>query len=233
MENTGSTYGGELAKAGLAIRAFKLSPAKPFLWASGYYMPIYNDNRMFLFYPPYRKLITDAFERLIRETAPGFDVIAGTSTSGIPYGTMVAERMEAPFVYVRSKAKGHGRANRIEGIDGEDGLAGKKVILIEDLISTGQSSADAVKALREGGGDVALCVSIFSYGLEESTTLFQSLAPPCRDASLLCYDGLIIYAEQSGYLSGEEKEILTSWRKDPFSWGAAHGFPPAGKGEKG
>ncbi len=231
MEKVQASYAAELARAGLALRAFKLSPAKPFLWASGFYMPVYNDNRMFLFYPPYRKLITDAFEVMITSNHADFDVIAGTSTAGIPFGTMVAERLGAPFVYVRSKPKGHGLGNQIEGIGGPDALSGKKVILIEDLISTGRSSIEALSALTAAEGRVLACLSIFNYGMEQATRNFNDLEPPCRVDSILFFHELVLIASQDNYISAGDLQALAPWRSDPFNWGALHGFPPVVKGE--
>jgi orotate phosphoribosyltransferase len=213
-----------LAKAGLEIKAIKLNTKQPFLWASGYHMPIYNDNRMFLYYPKYRKLISEAFKDLIEKENINFDIIAGTSTAGIPHGAILADLLNAPFIYIRSKPKGHGLKNQIEGIDAESDLKEKKVLVIEDLISTGGSSAEAVQAVRNANGKVEYCLSIFSYGLEKALNAFDKLEIPCETHSLLTYDILIKTAEETGYVTKEQAESLTEWRKDPFGWGAARGF---------
>jgi orotate phosphoribosyltransferase len=219
-----SEYNTKLAEAGLKINAIKLNTKDPFLWASGYRMPIYNDNRMFLYYPKYRKLIAEAFKSVIEKENIDFDIVAGTSTAGIPHGALLAELLDVPFIYIRSKPKGHGLKNQIEGIDAESDLGGKKVIVIEDLISTGGSSAEAVQAVRDAKGIVEYCLSIFSYGLEKALNAFDKLALPCKTQSLLTYDVLIKTAEETGYVTNEQAESLTEWRKDPFAWGDARGF---------
>ena len=127
-------YSQLIAKAGLNIGAMKLNPSDPFQWASGYRMPIYNDNRMFLFYPEYRLLIISAFESVIEDQGIEFDVIAGTSTAGIPWASFLAQKLDKPMIYIRDKPKDHGLRNQIEGIDAEAGLDGKTAIVIEDLI---------------------------------------------------------------------------------------------------
>ena len=145
-------FGREIAKAGLEIKAIKLRPDDPFTWASGYRMPIYNDNRMFLFYPEHRKLIIDELQYIILNEQISFDIIAGTSTAGIPHGMALANRLNCPFIYVRDKPKDHGLRNQIEGIDAESDLGDYHVVLIEDLISTGRNSARAVQAIRDAKG---------------------------------------------------------------------------------
>ena len=219
-----SDFNQKLAEAGLKINAIKLNTKDPFLWASGYRMPIYNDNRMFLYFPKYRKLIAEAFKNVIEKENIDFDIIAGTSTAGIPHGALLAELLDVPFIYIRSKPKGHGLKNQIEGIDAESDLGGKKVIVIEDLISTGGSSAEAVQAVRNAKGAVEYCLSIFSYGLEKALNAFDKLELPCKTQSLLTYDVLIKTAEVTGYVTKDQADSLTEWRKDPFAWGDARGF---------
>ena len=219
-----SDYNQKLAEAGLKIKAIKLNTVKPFVWASGYSMPIYNDNRMFLFYPEYRRLIAEGFKSLIEKENIQYDVIAGTSTAGIPHGALLADILNVPFIYIRSKPKEHGLKNQIEGIDAESDLGGKKVVVIEDLISTGGSSAEAVQAVRNANGAVDYCLSIFSYGLEKALSAFDKLPIPCKTKSLLTYDILIKTAETTGYITKEQAESLKEWRKDPFGWGEARGF---------
>jgi orotate phosphoribosyltransferase len=236
--NTGKS----IAKAGLNIGAIKLRPDNPFQWASGYRMPIYNDNRMFLFYPEYRSLVRQGFLRLILEQehlSP--EVIAGTSTAGIPWGMLIADRMERPFIYIRDKPKDHGLKNQIEGIDAEKDLQGKGVIVIEDLISTGGSSARAVQAVRDANGKCSLCFSIFDYGLDEAGMIFRGekdydkegnkLSEPCNVRSLLVYQTLLEVAKETNYLTREQIELLEEWRADPYNWGEKHGFPKVEKGK--
>ncbi|HBM16551.1 MAG TPA: orotate phosphoribosyltransferase [Lentisphaeria bacterium] len=217
-------YAVKLAEAGLKINAMKLNAKNPFQWASGFFMPIYNDNRMFLFYPEFRKLILDGFLDIIRTKKIIIDVIAGTSTAGIPHGTLLAEALGLPFIYIREKPKAHGLKNQIEGIDAEKDLEGKKIIVIEDLISTGGSSAKAVQAVREANGKVDYCLSIFSYNLLNALNEFAKLDKPCKVLSILEYDTLIDTAKKTGYISDEQQEALKLWRHEPFEWGEKRGF---------
>jgi orotate phosphoribosyltransferase len=216
-----------IAQAGLEIKAIKLNPDNPFQWASGYRMPIYNDNRMFLFFDEYRKLITDAFYEIANDLP--FSVVAGTSTAGIPWGALLASRFKAPFVYVREKSKDHGLKNQIEGIDSESDLDGHQVILIEDLISTGGSSVKAVQAIRDANGICNNCLSVFNYGLDKAAQEFEALNPRCNVRSLLTYDTLLEVAKETKYINDEQVGILAEWRTDPFGWGEKHGFPKVEK----
>jgi orotate phosphoribosyltransferase len=222
-------YSNLIAKAGLHIGAIKLSPAEPFQWASGYRMPIYNDNRMFLFYPEYRLLIISAFENVIEEQNIDYDVIAGTSTAGIPWASFLAQKLDKPMIYIRDKPKDHGLRNQIEGLDADKGLEEKKVIVIEDLISTGGSSAAAVQAVRNANGIVEYCLSIFNYGLDKAVEEFASLDPSCNVISLISYDALLKSAMDSNYISEDDIDVLQEWGKDPFQWGENHGFPQVKK----
>jgi orotate phosphoribosyltransferase len=225
-------YQKNIAKAGLEIKAIKLNSENPFTWASGYRMPIYNDNRLFLSNPDYRKMIVAALEEKIYDIAKSmrsgdkipFDIIAGTSTAGIPHATSLADKLNLPMIYVRDKPKDHGLKNQIEGIDAESNLSGKKVILIEDLISTGGSSARAVKAIRDADGKCDYCVSIFSYGLQKAGDVFNEIAPGCDIDSLLTYPVLLEVAKEVGYIDLEQEKLLGEWRQDPFNWGNNHGF---------
>lgn len=218
----------QIAEAGLEIGAIKLRPDDPFTWASGYRMPIYNDNRMFLFGPHNRLLVSDGFYDLAEDRT--YSVVAGTSTSGIPWGTMLAERQRLPFIYVRDKPKGHGLKNQIEGIDAEKDLEGRRVLLIEDLISTGGSSARAVQAIRNANGLCTECWSIFDYGLDKAVQAFGDLDPRCNVRSLLKYGTLLEVAVERGYIDGQQEEMLAEWNADPFGWGEKHGFPKVEKG---
>lgn len=214
----------KLAEAGLKIHAMKLNTEKPFQWASGYFMPIYNDNRMFLFYAEFRKLIVDGFLEIIKANNISIDVIAGTSTAGIPHGALLAEVLRLPFIYIREKPKAHGLKNQIEGIDADKDLGGKKVIVIEDLISTGGSSAKAVQAVRNANGTVEYCLSIFSYNLLTALNEFSKLDKPCKVISILDYDTLIDTAIKTGHVTQSEQEALKGWRHEPFEWGEKRGF---------
>lgn len=222
------SYGKKIAENALDIKAIKLSPDNPFQWASGYKMPIYNDNRMFLEYPNMRDLIAIGFKEFIKNLGirieRGF-TIAGTSTSGISPATTLADKLYLPLIYVRDKPKDHGLKNQIEGIDADKDLKFKKVILIEDLISTGGSSAKAVQSIRDANGECNYCLSIFNYGLDKGIEAFASLDPECKVYSLLTYDLLLEVAKQTGYLTSDQFKLLEEWRADPFGWGEKHGFP--------
>jgi orotate phosphoribosyltransferase len=214
-----------IAKEGLDVGAIKLDPDNPFQWASGYRMPIYNDNRMFLFCPDVRRTIARGLAAMIDEKGVSPEVVAGTATAGIPHGALLADLLALPFIYIRDKPKSHGLRNRIEGIDAASDLGGRRVVVIEDLISTGGSSARAVKAVREANGVCTWCLSIFGYGLERAAEKFAQLDPPCEFRSLLTFPVLLDVARAGGYLSAEQVTLLAEWRKDPFGWGAKHGFP--------
>jgi len=195
----------------LQINAIKLSPQNPFTWASGMRSPIYCDNRLSLSYPKVRNLICDAFA--VKALSFGhYDIIAGVATAGIPHGMLLASRLDKPFIYVRDKAKGHGRQNQIEGALPE----GKKVLMIEDLISTGGSSLKAVEAVRQAGGDVVGVMAIFSYGFAKASKAFEE--NNCTFKILLAYETLIERASKSEYINEEEKEVLARWNKDPEGW---------------
>lgn len=227
-----SYHAREIAEAGLKIGAIKLRPENPFTWASGFRMPIYNDNRRFIFGQDTRDLVADAlYDATLKFFSPNASsiVVAGTSTAGIPWGTLLAEQLKANFVYVRDKPKDHGLRNQIEGIDAESGLDRRRVLLVEDLVSTGGSSVKAVQALRDADGDCRNCLSIFNYGLEEAQKPFRELSPPCEVGSLLTYDVLIQVAKETGHIKPEQVAMLEEWRQDPFGWGEKHGFPKVEK----
>lgn len=190
-------------------------------------MPVYNDNRMFLLFPEIRKTIARGFSNIIQAEKISFDVVAGTATAGIPHGTTLADMLNLPCIYVRDKPKSHGLKNRIEGIDAGSDLGGREVIVIEDLISTGGSSAAAVKAVREANGSCGWCLAIFSYELDRAEEQFSALHPPCQVRSLLTFDTLLDVASTGGYLSDEQLSLLAEWQEDPFNWGEKHGFPRA------
>ncbi len=233
MEYNLNELGVELAKISLGIKAIKLNPDEPFTWASGYRMPIYNDNSMLLGDFNHRSFVANAFKTIIDSYGLQYDIIAGTSTAGIPPSTTLADKLQAPSIYVRDKPKDHGMKNQIEGIDAEDDLKGRKAILIEDLISTGGSSANAVQAIRNANGVCDYCLSIFNYGLDKAVEEFGKLDPKCNVLSILTYDVLLQVALETGqvYLK-DHIDLLKEWRADPFGWGAKHGFPKIEKGDK-
>ena len=221
----GNDYERAIAEAGLEIKAIKLRPNDPFTWASGFRMPIYNDNRMFLGDSDNRGLIGCGFIDLMSKDNIHWYGIAGTSTAGISPATTLADITESPMIYVRDKPKDHGLKNQIEGIDAEKDLEEKSFVLIEDLISTGGSSARAVQAIRNANGKCDYCLSIFNYGLDKASKAFDSLDPKCEVRSLLTYDVLLDVAKERGYVDEQQVEMLAEWRVDPFGWGGKHGFP--------
>lgn len=198
----------------LKINAVKLSPEKPFIWASGWKSPIYCDNRISLSYPEIRMWIKKYLSEMIRVQYPETEVIAGVATAGIPQGVLVAEELGLPFIYVRSSPKDHGMGNLIEG----ELKSGQKVIVIEDLISTGSSSLKAVQALREAGAEVRGLMAIFSYGFSVAEENFHKAN--CPFDSLSNYNVLIEQALLSGYINKDQINTLKKWNESPQTWGA-------------
>ena len=201
-----------IAERLLEINAVALKPLDPFTWTSGLRSPIYCDNRLTLSYPKVRREIAAGLQKLILDNFSEAEVIAGTATAGIPHAAWVSELMDLPMCYVRSKAKGHGKGNQIEGKVEQ----GQKVVVVEDLISTGGSVITAVQALREAGCEVLGVVSIFTYGLEKGKELLQR--EEIRTLSLTDFATLIEVAISKGYVSAENQESLLSWSKDPTEW---------------
>jgi orotate phosphoribosyltransferase len=197
----------------LQIKAIKLQPSNPFTWASGWKSPIYCDNRKTLSFPEVRSYIRGSFAKLISEVYPGAELIAGVATGAIAHGVLVADELKLPFVYVRSGAKEHGLGNQIEGYF----ESGQKVVVIEDLISTGGSSLSAVKTLKESGCVVLGMVAIFTYDFKKATDAFA--AENCRLDTLSNYSVLIDAAVATGYIGQTEVETLKKWRIDPSVWG--------------
>ncbi|NJJ41566.1 orotate phosphoribosyltransferase [Paenibacillus apii] len=203
----------QIASYLLKIEAVALRPQEPFTWTSGIKSPIYCDNRLTLSYPEIRSYIADAFAELIATEYPGTEVIAGTATAGIPHAAWVADKLNLPMAYIRDKAKGHGKQNQIEGIISP----GQKVIVIEDLISTGGSSLKAAQAVKEAGGEPLAVLAIFSYELDRATNAFSEAGIPLQ--SLSNYSTLIDVALGQGKIAAEDVELLQSWRRDPSSFG--------------
>ncbi len=203
----------QLAKYLLEISAVKLSPRNPFTWASGWKSPIYCDNRISLSYPEIRTFIKEQLAQTINDKYPEAEKIAGVATAGISHGALVADELNLPFAYVRSKPKEHGMGNMIEGkVD-----AHEKIVVIEDLISTGKSSIAAIKALKEQGCDILGMGAIFTYGFEIAKQNFKEI--DCSFFTLSNYDILIEEALISGYINQEDLDSLKSWRKSPETWG--------------
>src|ERR1700744_584276 len=203
----------QVAEFLLQIKAIKLQPANPFTWASGWKSPIYCDNRITLSHPTIRTYIRQQLATVIQEKFGSVGCIAGVATAGIPQGALVAQELGLPFIYVRSKPKDHGTGSMIEG----DDLTGKRVVVIEDLISTGKSSLQAVQALRDAGYDVAGLAAIFTYGFDVATENFNEAK--CPYVTLSNYNALITYAEEHQYILPSDVELLKQWRQDPANWG--------------
>lgn len=206
----------ETAKFLLQIRAVKLNNNEPFIWASGRKSPIYCDNRITLSYPHIRTFIRQEFVRIIEKEIGTVDAVAGVATGGIPQGALVAQELGLPFVYVRSEAKKHGMGNRIEG----EIEPGKSVVVVEDLVSTGKSSLEAVDALREHGCDVKGMVAVFTYGLGVAEKNFENAKVPLY--TLTNYNDLIECAVQLDLLPASDLKSLQEWRKNPEAWSDAH-----------
>ena len=198
----------------LQIEAIKLSPENPFTWASGLRSPIYCDNRKTLSFPEVRAFVRDAFVTSIRESFPNTEVIAGVATGGIAIGALVAEAMNLPFIYVRSEAKKHGLGNQVEGVL----KTGQRVMVIEDLISTGSSSLTAVEVLRQTHADVIGMAAIFTYGFAKASERFAGAN--CSITTLSNYDTLLEQASNSGYITQQQKTALSDWKSNPEEWSA-------------
>jgi orotate phosphoribosyltransferase len=203
----------EVAQQLLKIKAVKLSPNEPFTWASGMLSPIYCDNRVAL--SAARTFLKNCLAEKSRAFG-AFDVVAGVATAGIPHGTLLADALEKPFVYVRSSAKDHGRRNQIEG----ELQAGQRVLVVEDLISTGGSCLLAVDALREAGAEIAGVLAIFQYGFAKADLAFAEKNVDFQ--TLTNYDALAQEAARTGYVSESDLITLKKWRENPEAWGALY-----------
>ncbi|MCY9513615.1 orotate phosphoribosyltransferase [Paenibacillus apiarius] len=196
----------------LNIQAVALRPQEPFTWTSGIKSPIYCDNRLTMSYPDIRAAIAEGFASLVKEYASDAEVIAGTATAGIPHAAWVADKLGLPMAYIRDKAKGHGKQNQIEGII----RPGQKVVVIEDLISTGGSSLKAALAVKEAGAEPLAVFAIFSYQLDKAVSAFAEAGIPLR--TLSNYSALIDTALELGVIQASDLDVLKAWRRDPASW---------------
>lgn len=203
----------KLAEALMGIKAVLLRPQEPFTWASGWHSPIYCDNRRILSHPELRAQVAQWLADKAMELYPEADVVAGVATGAIAHGVLAADRMQKPFVYVRPKPKDHGTGSQIEG----ELAPGKKVVVIEDLISTGMSSLAAVKALRDAGAQVLGMVAIFTYGFDLAAQRFEE--DKVRLDTLSNYSALVDVASETGYISSAAKSLLHEWRENPSEWG--------------
>ena len=202
----------------LEIQAVRLSPEKPFTWASGWKSPIYCDNRKSLSFPHIREFIKSEMCNIIFEEFADAGLLAGVATAGIAWGAMAADQLKLPFIYVRSKPKDHGMGNQIEGFY----EPGQQVVVIEDLVSTGKSSLEVVLALRQSGLKIAGLVSIFNYGFDESARAFAKEGIKTR--ALTDYQTLISLAVEKGSVNKSQFETLVKWREDPANWKAVSYF---------
>lgn len=201
----------KIAKFLLQIKAIKIQPDNPFTWASGWKSPVYCDNRITLSHPSIRTYIRQKLTELVQEEYGSVAIIAGVATAGIPQGALVAQELGLPFIYVRSTPSEH--ADKM--IEGEF-FEGQRVVVIEDLISTGTNSVRAIETLREAKCEVAGLVGIFSYGLDIAEQNFKDVK--CRVSTLLNYDGLVEYAADNALVSPEDLKLLYQWRENPIEW---------------
>ncbi len=197
----------------LQIKALQINLQKPYVWASGWNSPVYCDNRKVLSYPYVRDFVKSELANMVLEHFPDAEVIAGVATAGIAHGVMAADLLKLPFIYVRSKPKEHGMGNQIEGYM----EPGKKVVVVEDLVSTGKSSLQAVDAIRAAGGEVIGMCALFTYGFDAAAEAFQQDNVPLHTISN--YNALMEVAEEQKLIASEQKASLEQWRVDPASWG--------------
>jgi len=201
-----------IAEKLLQINAIKLNIEQPFTWASGWKSPIYCDNRKILSFPFIRDFIKSEMCNIIFQTFDNADMIAGVATAGIPWGAMAADQLKLPYIYVRPKRKEHGLGNQIEGFY----ESGKRVVVVEDLVSTGKSSLQVVDVLKNAGLEVEGMVSIFNYGFSQAKNVFDQYQIALK--SLTDYDSLIALAIEQKSISESEQNVLLNWRQDPGNW---------------
>ncbi len=206
----------EIARILLEKNAITLNVKEPYTFVSGTRSPIYTDNRLLAAFPKERKLVVDSFISVLKDM--DFDIVAGTATAGIQWSAWIADRLDKPMSYIRGGKKGHGKGNRIEGAD----VKGKKVIVIEDLVSTGGSSLAAVEACREAGADVIAMVAIFTYEYESACKRFNEEG--CNVTFLTDFSTLVKVGAEKGYIQKDQLELVLEWNKDPQGWGPKNGF---------
>lgn len=208
----------KVAEILLKIKGITLSPKKPFRYSSGILSPVYVDCRILMSYPIKRRIIRDFYIKAIKSTHNSVDVIAGTATAGIPHAAWIAEKMKLPMIYIRGKAKDHGKGNQIEGIIEK----GQKAVVIEDLISTGESSLGSIQAIQEAGGEADHIFSIITYRMKKSEDNFK--ANRVELFSLTDFKTVVDVALNEKYIKKEDQNIILEWVKDPASWGKRMGF---------
>lgn len=208
----------KVAKILLEIDAITLNPKKPYRYASGILSPVYTDCRILLSYPKRRKTIRDLYIKAIKDSGIKFDLIAGTATAGIPHAAWISEKMNLPMIYVRGKSKDHGKENLIEGKTEKGQIAA----VIEDLVSTGDSSVNTATAVRKAGGKAPHVFSIITYGMKKSKDNFKRNR--LKTTTLTTFDEVVTQAEKMGQITDKEKQVILEWAKDPPSWGMRMGF---------
>ncbi len=211
-----------IARVLINKKAVTLNAKHPFTFVSGIRSPIYCDNRQMIAYPGEREQIVDAFINEFQDY--DFDIVAGTATAGIPWASWISDKLNKPMSYIRGAKKGHGAGNQIEGAM----VSGKRVIVIEDLISTGGSSFCAVEAIRDAGGSSVAVVALFTYDFKKATKIFKE--GDCKLLTITNFSTLVKVAKNDGILSDKELSLVLTWNKDPQNWGPKHGFPNANKG---
>ncbi len=212
----------EIARVLLEKKAVTLNAKDPFTFVSGIRSPIYCDNRRMIAYPKERGRIVDAF---IKESQNyDFDIVAGTSTAGTPWASWISNKLNKPMAYIRGSKKEHGAGNQVEGAE----VAGKKVLIIEDLISTGGSSFNAVAAVRDGGGSCVAVIAIFTYDFKKAGKIFKEGG--CKLITITNFSTLVNVAKNDGILTDKELSLVLGWNKGPQDWGPKHGFPNLDKG---
>lgn len=197
----------------MQIKALQINLQQPYTWASGWKSPVYCDNRKVLSFPYTRDFVKSELANMVLEHFPDAEVIAGVATAGIPHGTMAADLLKLPMIYVRSKPKEHGMGNQIEGVLEK----GQKVVVIEDLVSTGKSSLQAVDAIRDAGGEVIGMCALFTYGFDAAAQAMEAANVPLYTISN--YAALMEVAEEQNLITTDQKQSLEEWRKDPSTWG--------------
>lgn len=197
----------------MQIKALQINLQQPYTWASGWKSPVYCDNRKVLSYPYIRDFVKSELANMVLEHFQDAEVIAGVATAGIPHGTMAADLLKLPLIYVRSKPKEHGMGNQIEGVLQQ----GQKVVVIEDLVSTGKSSLQAVDAIRDAGGEVIGMCALFTYGFDAAAEAMDKAGVPLHTISN--YTALMEVSEEQNLITAEQKQSLEEWRKDPAGWG--------------
>lgn len=208
----------QVAKILLELNAISLNPKKPFKYASGIISPVYTDCRVLMAYPQKRRVIRDLYIDAIKKSGVKFDVVAGTATAGIPHAAWIADKLNLPMVYVRGKAKDHGKENLMEGIIKN----GQKAIVIEDLVSTGESAINSVNAVRAAGGETSHVFSIITYGMQKASQSFKE--NNLTLVSLTTFQDVVELAQKLDYIKRQEISSILDWTSDPVSWGKKMGF---------